>query len=142
LKLGSVCSEVRAWTRTAVLLPVIGYNYRLTNVACAILCAQLERLGDDCCGGSASSMVIGSAWKHFGHSASSRSRLGPVGAWMFCITVDARAFGASRDELGRGSGRRWHRNGVRSSTRSTRCRHTSRLEEATSPTTENVAASA
>lgn len=23
--------------------PVIGYNYRLTNVACAILCAQLER---------------------------------------------------------------------------------------------------
>jgi len=24
--------------------PVIGYNYRLTNVACALLCAQLERL--------------------------------------------------------------------------------------------------
>jgi perosamine synthetase len=23
--------------------PVVGYNYRLTNVACAILCAQLER---------------------------------------------------------------------------------------------------
>ena len=24
--------------------PIVGYNYRLTNVACAILCAQLERL--------------------------------------------------------------------------------------------------
>ncbi len=26
--------------------PVVGYNYRLTNVACAILCAQLERLDE------------------------------------------------------------------------------------------------
>jgi len=24
--------------------PIVGYNYRLTNVACAILCAQLERI--------------------------------------------------------------------------------------------------
>lgn len=26
--------------------PVVGYNYRLTNVACAILCAQLERVDE------------------------------------------------------------------------------------------------
>jgi len=30
--------------RRRYFFPVVGYNYRLTNVACALLCAQLERV--------------------------------------------------------------------------------------------------
>ena len=80
--------------------PVVGYNYRLTNVACALLCAQLER------------------WQYL--SAGRRrvfdwyqERLADVpgiglqpvapwassAPWLFCITVDEKRFGKSRDDL-------------------------------------------
>jgi perosamine synthetase len=80
--------------------PVTGYNYRLSNVAAALLCAQLERRDD----------MLARRRRIF---AAYRERLDgvpgvgfqPVAAWaeaapwLFCITVDARAYGRARDEL-------------------------------------------
>ncbi len=80
--------------------PVTGYNFRLTNVACAILCAQLERR----------EQIIACRRRVF---ALYRELLGTVpgigfqpGApwaqpapWLFCITVDEAAYGRSRDQL-------------------------------------------
>jgi perosamine synthetase len=80
--------------------PVVGYNYRLTNVSCAILCAQLERLDQ----------ILATRRRLF---EGYRQRLAPVGGlgfqpmapwaepapWLFCITVDAEQFGRTRDEL-------------------------------------------
>jgi len=80
--------------------PMIGHNFRLTNVACAMLCAQLERWQE---------ML---AWRKTLFE-DYRQRLGgicgigfqPVAdwaeptPWLFCITVDEREFGCSRDRL-------------------------------------------
>jgi perosamine synthetase len=80
--------------------PVTGYNFRLTNVACAILCAQLERREE----------ILERRRNIF---ATYRELLSgipgisfqPVAAWaesapwLFCITVDQQAYGRSRDEL-------------------------------------------
>jgi perosamine synthetase len=80
--------------------PVIGYNYRLTNVACAILCAQLERL-------NASLAARQLLFERYRERLESVEGLGfqPVAPWadpapwLFCVTVDAHRFGRSRDEL-------------------------------------------
>jgi perosamine synthetase len=80
--------------------PVTGYNFRLTNVACAILCAQIERRA----------AIIGRRRDIF-----ARYRLGLEGVpgigfqpiaewadpapWLFCITVDPSTYGRTRDEL-------------------------------------------
>ena len=80
--------------------PMVGYNYRLTNVACALLCAQLER---------ANEMVDAR------RALIDRYRQGLAGIpglafqpvaewadpapWLFSITVDEAEFGVSRDAL-------------------------------------------
>lgn len=80
--------------------PVVGFNFRPTNLACALLCAQLERASD----------LIARRRRVF---ASYREGLAgvpgigfqPVAAWAepapwsFCIVVDEDAFGMSRDAL-------------------------------------------
>lgn len=80
--------------------PVIGYNFRLTNVACAILCAQMER----------TQQMIARRRRVF---ELYRARLAGVpgiafqpaadwaepAPWMFCVTVDKARFGLSRDEV-------------------------------------------
>ena len=80
--------------------PITGYNYRMTNIAAALLCAQLERRAE---------IVARRAAIFEGY----RRRLDGVpgigfqpvaawaepAAWLFCITVDPQAFGRSRDEL-------------------------------------------
>ncbi len=80
--------------------PVIGYNYRLTNLACAILCAQLER----------SEEILRRRHEIY---AAYRSLLDDVpglgfqpvapwatlAPWLFSITVDPGEFGITRDEL-------------------------------------------
>lgn len=80
--------------------PVTGYNYRLTNLACALLCAQLER---------AEELVARRAEIYRTYEALLQGIPGigfqPVAdwaeaaPWLFCITVDAEAFGLGRDEL-------------------------------------------
>jgi perosamine synthetase len=80
--------------------PIIGYNYRLTNLACAMLCAQLERRGE----------ILERRRRIF---EAYRARLEgipgigfqPVAQWaepahwLFCITVDSGRFGRTRDDL-------------------------------------------
>jgi perosamine synthetase len=80
--------------------PIVGYNYRLTNVACAILCAQLERLPE---------LIAGRQRIFDGYRRRLEGVAGigfqPVAAWatpapwLFCITVDPETLGCSRDEL-------------------------------------------
>lgn len=83
--------------------PVTGYNFRLTNVACAILCAQLEHADE----------MIARRNEIFVHY---RAQLGDIpgidfqpcadwadaAPWLFNITVDPRRFGRSAAELADG----------------------------------------
>ena len=80
--------------------PVVGYNYRLTNVACAILCAQLERWPEI----SAARASVFRAYSA-GLAAIDGVGLQPVAPWaeaapwLYSITVDQVAYGRSRDQL-------------------------------------------
>lgn len=80
--------------------PITGYNFRLTNVACALLCAQLERREqilerrrliyeqylDKLAGIPGIQFQPVAEWAEPAH-------------WLFCITVNAAEYGCSRDEL-------------------------------------------
>jgi perosamine synthetase len=80
--------------------PIIGYNFRLTNIACALLCAQLER----------KDQIVTRRHEIF---IAYRRRLEgiagigfqPVASWvdpapwLFCITIDQDEFGMDRDAL-------------------------------------------
>ena len=80
--------------------PIVGYNYRLTNVACALLCAQLERYEE----------IVGKR-RQIAARYEQRLRatpglgLQPVAdnvlpaPWLFCVTIDQAVFGVSRDEV-------------------------------------------
>ena len=80
--------------------PVTGYNFRLTNVACAMLCAQLERRDS----------LLKRRWEIFSTYREQLFGIPGIGfqpqvswatmaPWLFCITVDKSAYGHSRDEL-------------------------------------------
>jgi perosamine synthetase len=80
--------------------PVIGYNYRLTNVACAILCAQIERFEEM----TASRERIYRAYREGlagipGIKFQPSAHWAHVAPWLFSITVESDAFGRTRDEL-------------------------------------------
>jgi perosamine synthetase len=80
--------------------PITGYNFRLTNVACAMLCAQLERRAE----------ILRRRYEIY---ALYRKLLGQtpglgfqpnaswavIAPWLFSITVVAKVFGRSRDEV-------------------------------------------
>lgn len=80
--------------------PVTGYNFRLTNVACAILCAQLER-GPD--------MILKrqKIYERYKDNLSDVAgiQMQPVAdwaelsPWLFSILVDEDEFGLTRDQL-------------------------------------------
>ncbi len=80
--------------------PVTGYNYRLTNLACAMLCAQLERAEE----------LVKRRLEIFAIYSKLLSDIPGVGLqpvatwaeispWLYCITIDSRAYGHSREEL-------------------------------------------
>jgi perosamine synthetase len=80
--------------------PVTGYNFRLTNIACAILCAQLER-GKD---------IIEERRAMFARYTELLQNIPGIGfqpvaewaeptPWLFCLTVDEKQYGQTRDEL-------------------------------------------
>jgi perosamine synthetase len=78
----------------------VGYNYRLTNLASALLCAQLERLDQ----------ILAARRKIFNLYRDALADIPGIGfqpvalwadpaPWMFCATVDEQAYGITRDEL-------------------------------------------
>jgi len=80
--------------------PVTGYNFRITNLACAILCAQLER----------TEQILSRRREIFATYRKALADVPGIGfqpvapwaeaaPWLFCITVDEKPFGRSRDEL-------------------------------------------
>ena len=80
--------------------PVTGHNFRMTNIAAALLCAQLERR---------EAMIARrrDVFRRYGSLLSDVAGIGlqPVAPWaeptpwLFCITVDEAVYGHSRDEL-------------------------------------------
>jgi len=80
--------------------PVTGYNFRLTNVQCAMLCAQLERRDQIL----AKRRQIFEAYRREldrvpGISFHEKAAWADPAPWLFCIVVDERKFGMNRDEL-------------------------------------------
>lgn len=80
--------------------PVTGYNFRLTNLAAAILCAQLDRRKEILAGRrrvftAYENLLAGIPGIGFQPAAPWAERA----PWLFCITVDANEYGRSRDEL-------------------------------------------
>lgn len=80
--------------------PVTGYNFRLTNLACALLCAQLERHEQLI----ALRREIFAAYSELlnsvpGINFQPIAEWAEPAPWLFCITVDEDSFGRSRNEL-------------------------------------------
>lgn len=86
--------------RRRYYFPVTGYNFRLTNIACAILCAQLER----------AEALLSRRREIFEQYRDALSGIPGIGfqktdidvtlaPWLFCITIDPIEFGHSRDGL-------------------------------------------
>jgi perosamine synthetase len=80
--------------------PVTGYNFRLTNVACAMLCAQMERREN----------ILARRREIFEQYRRELQGIPGIGfqpaaqwalpaPWLFCVTVDEHQYGKSRDEL-------------------------------------------
>jgi perosamine synthetase len=80
--------------------PVTGYNFRLTNVACAFLCAQLER----------ADAIIAQRQSIFDLYRNQLDGTEGVGfqpiaewakqaPWLFSVTIDPESFGCTRDQL-------------------------------------------
>lgn len=87
---------------------ITGYNFRLTNVACAILCAQLERLRE----------IYDKRRKVFAAYRALLADIPGIGLqpvaewaepapWLFSVTVDKNEYGMTRDELMAALEERW-----------------------------------
>lgn len=80
--------------------PIVGYNYRLTNVAAALLCAQLERAEEmiqrrNAIFSAYEERLAGIPGIGFQPVASWAQRT----PWLFCLTIDESQFGTTRDDL-------------------------------------------
>ncbi|MEI6239439.1 MAG: GNAT family N-acetyltransferase [Planctomycetia bacterium] len=82
--------------------PIIGFNYRMTNVAAAILCGQMERR-------AAIMERRRRIWSRYVERLSTVPGIGlrrendwsETSPWMFACLVDEKTFGTSRDHLAR-----------------------------------------
>jgi perosamine synthetase len=80
--------------------PVTGYNFRLTNLACAILCAQLDRRDAIMARRQAIFARYRRAFENVsGLGLQPRAPWAEPTPWLFCVTVDVNDFRVSRDEL-------------------------------------------
>jgi perosamine synthetase len=80
--------------------PVVGHNFRTTNVACAIGCAQLERAAELVA--ARRRIVAGYRERLAGIEGIGFQPVAPwaePAPWLFSATVDPAAFGRTRDEL-------------------------------------------
>lgn len=80
--------------------PVTGYNFRLTNVAAAILCAQLERRDEII----ARRRAIFQMYSQYladipGIDFQPVAPWAQPAPWLYCVTVNKEKFGKSRDEV-------------------------------------------
>ncbi len=80
--------------------PITGYNFRLTNVACAILCAQLERAGSII----AKRQSVFNRYRELldgvpGIDFQPVAEWAEPAPWLFSITIDPASFGCNRDDL-------------------------------------------
>ena len=80
--------------------PVTGYNFRLTNVACALLCAKLERRKQI----MERRRAIYSQYQELlqgipGIGFQPIAEWATISPWLFCITVDRESYGMDRDAL-------------------------------------------
>jgi perosamine synthetase len=80
--------------------PIVGHNYRLTNVVCAMLCAQLERRDAIL----ARRREVFAAYRRAlegvpGIGFPAAAPWAETAPWLFNIFVDAAAYGRTRDEL-------------------------------------------
>lgn len=80
--------------------PVTGYNFRITNVACAILCAQLERR-------DAMLERRRAIFERYRRALAGTPGIGfqpnapwaESAPWLFCVTIDQDLFDIDRDQL-------------------------------------------
>lgn len=80
--------------------PITGYNFRLTNVACAMLCAQLERRKEIFEKRNAIFDYYNEALDGMkGIGFQPRAPWATIAPWMYCITIKPREFGSSRDDV-------------------------------------------
>ncbi len=82
--------------------PIVGYNYRLTNVACALLCAQLERR--DALLRKRREIFAQYRERISGTPGIEFQPIAPwaeQAPWLFSILVDRERYGRDRDELTR-----------------------------------------
>jgi perosamine synthetase len=80
--------------------PITGYNYRLTNVACALLCAQLERRDALI----ARRREIFASYRELldgipGVEFQPKAEWAEPTPWLFSVLIEERRYGKSRDEL-------------------------------------------
>jgi perosamine synthetase len=80
--------------------PVTGYNFRMTNIASALLCAQLERRDSI----RRSRREVFAAYDERlrdipGIAPQPVAPWAEPAQWLYCLTVDSGAFGRTRDEL-------------------------------------------
>lgn len=80
--------------------PVTGFNFRLTNVACAILCAQLERQEEIIRRRRRIHELYREALADIpGLGLQPIAAWADVAPWLFCIMVDGQEYGRTRDEV-------------------------------------------
>jgi perosamine synthetase len=80
--------------------PVTGYNFRLTNVACAMLVAQLERRDAIVAGRRRVYDVYDKLLAGIpGIGFQPKAAWAEPAPWLYCITVNAAEYGRTRDEL-------------------------------------------
>jgi perosamine synthetase len=80
--------------------PITGYNFRLSNVTCALLCAQLERLGKILEWRGKIFELYGNLLKDVpGVGAQPVAPWATLAPWLFSVTIDPERFGCARDEL-------------------------------------------
>lgn len=80
--------------------PVVGYNYRLTNVACALLCAQLERIEDNMRWRTLLAQRYDKGLGGLpGLSTQPKASWADPVTWLYSVTVDPEEFGSDREAL-------------------------------------------
>jgi len=80
--------------------PITGFNFRLTNVACALLCAQLERRDETITKRRRIFAAYQKSLKNIpGIDFQPAAEWAEPAPWLFSITVDEQSYGRTRDEL-------------------------------------------